>query len=180
LRDLNRSGQTIIHVTHDYEEAIALGNRIAVMNSGAIEQMGTPEEIFTKPASSFVASFGGVRNFFPASLSPAKEQDLVRAKLKENVTVFLYSDDLGDGYISFPESSVTISESPSPSSALNTFKGVIADIYPQRHGFEVVVSIGVSIFASLTRESVSNLNLKQGKEVWVSFKASGVRFIPKI
>lgn len=179
LRNLNRNGQTIIHVTHDYEEAIALGNRIAVMNNGAIEQMGTPEEIFTKPASSFVASFGGVRNFFPAEIIPTLDNDLAAAKVGKGLQVYLYSDTNGLGYISFPESSVTISELPLSTSALNTFKGEITDIYPQRHGFEVVVNIGISVFVSLTRESLANLNLKIGKEVWVSFKASSVRFIPR-
>ncbi|MCK4349485.1 MAG: ATP-binding cassette domain-containing protein, partial [Candidatus Krumholzibacteria bacterium] len=68
LRRLNRSGITMVHVTHDYEEAIALATRIGVMERGTIVQTGPPDEIFRRPASEFVASFIGIRNFFPGVL----------------------------------------------------------------------------------------------------------------
>ncbi len=48
---------TILHVTHDQTEALALGQRVAVMNRGVIEQIGTPEELKARPASPFVAAF---------------------------------------------------------------------------------------------------------------------------
>jgi ABC-type Fe3+/spermidine/putrescine transport system ATPase subunit len=54
---------TFIHVTHDQEEALALSHRLAVMNAGRIEQVGTPEEIYERPASRFVATFIGESNF---------------------------------------------------------------------------------------------------------------------
>ena len=54
---------TFIHVTHDQEEALALSHRLAVMNAGRIEQIGTPEDIYERPASRFVASFIGESNF---------------------------------------------------------------------------------------------------------------------
>ena len=66
-------GTTTIHVTHDFEEAVALGDRIAVLREdrldeglreGRIVQVGRPEEIFRRPASEFVARFVGVRNIF--------------------------------------------------------------------------------------------------------------------
>jgi len=180
LRDLNRKGQTILHVTHDYEEAIALGNRIAVMYNGTIEQLGTPKEVFGMPTSSFVAGFGGVRNFFSAVVSHVTGCELKKANLNGNLSVSLYSDDEGKGYITFPENAVVISETPYSSSIQNTFKGTIIDLYPSRYGFEVVVNIGVKAFAILTGEAVQNLKLVIGKEIFISFKASSVRFIKKI
>jgi ABC-type Fe3+/spermidine/putrescine transport system ATPase subunit len=63
LRRIHRSvGGTFIFVTHDQSEALALANRIAVMNAGRIEQVGTPEEIYFAPASRFVATFIGEAN----------------------------------------------------------------------------------------------------------------------
>ncbi|TYC64380.1 ABC transporter ATP-binding protein [Rhodobacterales bacterium] len=56
------SGVTMIFVTHDQVEALALADRIVVMRNGVIEQIGTPEEIYNKPASSFVADFVGFEN----------------------------------------------------------------------------------------------------------------------
>ena len=58
-----RTGLTMIYVTHDQEEAMALSDRIIVMNAGLIEQVGPPEEIYERPQSQFVADFVGAMNF---------------------------------------------------------------------------------------------------------------------
>jgi len=61
-----RIGVTTIMVTHDQEEALTMADRIVVMNQGVIEQVGTPTEVYRKPASAFVADFVGTTNFLPA------------------------------------------------------------------------------------------------------------------
>jgi spermidine/putrescine transport system ATP-binding protein len=61
-------GITFIFVTHDQEEALTMSDRIAVMSQGRIEQVGTPEEIYTQPATIFVAGFIGSANLLPASI----------------------------------------------------------------------------------------------------------------
>lgn len=63
IKRLHReTGATIIFVTHDQEEALALSDRICLMNDGRIEQIGTPEEIYERPANAFVADFIGAAN----------------------------------------------------------------------------------------------------------------------
>lgn len=57
---------TFIYVTHDQNEAMTMSDQIAVMNSGRIEQVGTPQEVYDKPASHFVANFIGHTNLFSA------------------------------------------------------------------------------------------------------------------
>lgn len=72
LRALHqRVGGTMLHVTHDQTEAMVLGDRIAVLQSGRIEQVGTPEEIWSRPATTFVARFVGspAMNLVPAPLA---------------------------------------------------------------------------------------------------------------
>ena len=67
LRRLQRSlGMTMIYVTHDQTEALALADRVAVMRAGKIEQIADPETIFRKPSTSFVARFMGFDNVFAA------------------------------------------------------------------------------------------------------------------
>jgi putative spermidine/putrescine transport system ATP-binding protein len=57
-----RVGLTFIYVTHDQEEALTMSDRLAVMNAGHVEQVGTPADVYEKPATSFVAGFVGVSN----------------------------------------------------------------------------------------------------------------------
>src|SRR5690606_8719157 len=64
-----RLGITTVSVTHDQTEALSLSDRIAVMNSGRIEQLGTPEEIYETPATPFVAQFVGSSNFLPGTVT---------------------------------------------------------------------------------------------------------------
>jgi putative spermidine/putrescine transport system ATP-binding protein len=55
-------GITFVYVTHDQEEALTMSDRIAVLNEGRIEQVGTPEDVYERPATSFVSGFVGVSN----------------------------------------------------------------------------------------------------------------------
>ena len=65
-----RLGTTFVFVTHDQEEALAMSDRIAVMNHGRVEQVGAPEEIYERPRTRFVAEFLAVRNLLPATVEP--------------------------------------------------------------------------------------------------------------
>jgi len=66
IRELQqRLGITSVYVTHDQEEALAISDRVVVMRSGKIEQVGSPHDLYTRPASRFVADFIGSANFLP-------------------------------------------------------------------------------------------------------------------
>ncbi len=60
------SGVTMLYVTHDQAEALALSSRIAVMSEGRIEQLGTPEDVYARPATAFVARFMGFETILAA------------------------------------------------------------------------------------------------------------------
>ncbi len=62
-------GITFVYVTHDQEEALTMSDRIAVMNRGRVEQVGVPEDVYERPATTFVAGFIGVSNLLPASVA---------------------------------------------------------------------------------------------------------------
>lgn len=67
---LRGSGATVILVTHNQEEALLAGGRVAIMNQGAIEQVGRPEELFLQPATRFVAKFLGTTSFVSGATRP--------------------------------------------------------------------------------------------------------------
>ncbi|MDZ5450588.1 ABC transporter ATP-binding protein [Labrys sp. ZIDIC5] len=66
-----RLGITAIHVTHDREEAMVMADRIVILDAGRIAQIGTPEEVYNKPASAFVAAFMGAENRLRLQARPA-------------------------------------------------------------------------------------------------------------
>lgn len=76
LRRVHReTSATMVYVTHDREEAMTLSDRVAIMHDGALEALGTPGDLFQRPATSFVASFFGGHNLLPAVWADAHEPD---------------------------------------------------------------------------------------------------------
>ncbi len=74
LKQIQREvGITFVYVTHDQEEALTMSDRIAVMNHGQVEQLGTPEDVYERPATTFVAGFIGVSNLMPATVARSDE-----------------------------------------------------------------------------------------------------------
>jgi molybdopterin-binding protein len=176
LRKLNRTGQTIIHVTHDYEEALSLGGKIAVIHNGEILQAGSPMEVFQQPKSEFVAHFTGAKNFF--RVKTLKRRDYTIAVINDKVCVHLAPAAAENhGYIIIRAEDIILSQNRIESSAVNNFEGVVKDFIPSRTGVEVLVDIGILIHATITPESMSHLEIKEGKRIWISFKASAIRFI---
>jgi molybdopterin-binding protein len=176
LRQINRMGQTIIHVTHDFDEAVSLADRIAIINEGTVVQSGTPQEVFGNPVNGFVAHFAGIQNFYKVKIGE-KDGNCI-AQPEENLTIFISDSAQTDsGYILIRNEDIILSSAAIESSALNNFEGIITDLYPSRSGMEVVVNIGITIHAQISRESAIKLNLAQGTKIWVHFKASSVKLI---
>jgi multiple sugar transport system ATP-binding protein len=107
-----RLGTTTVYVTHDQTEAMTLGDRVVVMHGGIAQQIGTPEELYERPANLFVAGFIGspAMNFFPATLTatgltlpfgevtlaPEVQQVIARHPAPSNVIVGLRPEHLSD------------------------------------------------------------------------------------
>ncbi|MCD6324334.1 MAG: ABC transporter ATP-binding protein [Desulfurococcales archaeon] len=78
LKNLQRElGMTVIHVTHDQEEAMSIGDFVVLLNDGKIIQVGTPQEIYRRPRNLFVFNFIGQSNVLPASIFGVKDADYV-------------------------------------------------------------------------------------------------------
>jgi molybdopterin-binding protein len=178
LRQLNREGQTIVHVTHDFDEAISLANRIAIIHEGKIIQTGTPEEVFGNPRSEFVAHFVGIRNFFKAKLTET-ETGCIAEPVRGLHIFSTQKSGSGEGYLMIRGEDLTLSIENYESSARNNFVGKILEVSGSRAGMDVIVDIGVPVHVSVSKESVLNLDLIEGKKIWVHFKASAVNIILK-
>jgi len=176
LRQINRMGQTIIHVTHDFDEAVSLADRIAIIDQGSIVQSGTPEEVFGNPVNGFVAHFAGIRNFFKVTIHHQDGKSI--ALTEKNISVIIGdSTENSSGYILVRNEDILLSPDMFESSALNNFEGLVTDLYPSRSGMEVVLDIGITLHAQISRESAVKLKLAPGVKVWVHFKASSVKLI---
>jgi iron(III) transport system ATP-binding protein len=98
----NKLGVTTVMVTHDQEEALAVADRIVVMNQGVIEQVGTPMQVYRDPATPFVADFVGKINVLPGRLCPGRAVHIgqsrfeceLDADVEREVKVYLRPEDV--------------------------------------------------------------------------------------
>ncbi len=173
LRKINNEGITIVHVTHDFEEAIALANKIGIIHNGKIVQEGTPKEVFHNPKSKFVANLSGIKNFYNAKI---KSDEIV---MLENSIEFkhLSGRTHGSGFVTFHSKDVVVSKNQIDSSMSNNFQGVIVDMIPTKHGIEIIIDIGLIISALITQNSVDKFNLSKDSSVWVGIKALAIKFV---
>jgi spermidine/putrescine transport system ATP-binding protein len=89
-------GITFVYVTHDQEEALTMSDRIAVMNHGRIEQIGDPEQVYDRPATSFVAGFIGVSNLMPGVVKKSGAKGEVELDSGVKVTTDINGLSVGD------------------------------------------------------------------------------------
>lgn len=192
LRNLNtftskNKHQAIIHVTHDYEEAISLATKVAVIENGTISQIGTPEELFIHPKSNFIASFVGIKNFYRGFLDRVGDCCIfyLNAKNKDEISNELISiqmsakDGVGYGSLIIRSEDITISKNKPQSSARNVFRGRVKDIEKAKLGIEISAIIDKNFIISslITKSSFNELEIKINSEVYLSFKATAAEFV---
>ena len=176
LRQIHKEGQTIIHVTHDYEEALSLGTRIAVMDHGRVLQSGTPDEVFHYPRNGFVAHFIGLKNFFPVTIrmSNAIPVAVTDAGLRIQVQ---QGQENAKGFVMIRGEDIVLSNAALDSSATNVFSGRIREVTVTPMGYDICIDAAETIHALVTRSSLEKMNLREGVNIWMNIKATAVKFI---
>jgi molybdate/tungstate transport system ATP-binding protein len=170
LKRLHQSSSvTFFMVTHDFAEALSLGGRAGVMNDGRVEQVGSIEDIFQRPGSTFVADFVGMKNLFAAHFEDTKA-------VVQGLEVELGREPANSrGYIAIRPEDIVISREPLASSMRNSFRGVVTGLVDQGFYYEVHVRAGTVTFKSLvTKSSVFELELQEGNDVFLSFKSAAI------
>jgi molybdopterin-binding protein len=163
---------TTIHVTHDFEEAIALGDQIAVISNGLIKQVGTPDEIFHRPNSEFVARFAMTRNIFSGEVI-TKEDGSVFLRT-EGIEIAVVTDLRGKFHGSVRPEDILISPKPLYSSARNSLRGTITNITDKGPTLYLTVTVPPDFICLVTRRSFDDMRLAKGQKVYLTFKASAV------
>lgn len=164
-----RLGITTVYVTHDQEEALAISDRIAVMKNGVIMQVGTPEEIYRKPQNPFVASFIGVSNFIPATVS--KNDGKVAEVLLEDkipVQIPVGSAYTGEATLSARPEQLFFSEGEGIPGTIE-FSVFLGDFIE----YEIKLENGQSVQLNEYTKDVSEVR-PNGQQVKISFDANAV------
>lgn len=165
-------GTTTLHVTHDFNDAFTLADRIAVISDGELVQIGSPEEIFQQPDSNFVAEFVGVRNILQGEIIEDGEDSIVR--VGDNIKIAVVTTKKGKVNLAIRPEDIIISYEPFVSSARNSFQGKVVRIRDRLSLVEVIVDIGIKLTLYITRRSLEEMKLKLGERVYLTFKASAV------
>ncbi|MDP1417714.1 ABC transporter ATP-binding protein [Peribacillus simplex] len=179
---------TTIYVTHDQAEALSMSDRIAVFNYGVCHQVGTPAEIYNRPANDFVASFIGEINLLPVQVEKVQQDNIVVAlknseqpiklnvdnQSREGISI-LQNDDLA---VSIRPEAIRILDGTEK--GMNIFKGKINSF----QFFGSVMNVMVDVQDVLLRVDVLNTYdfgyFYQGKEVYVQLPEKQLRLIPVI
>jgi molybdate transport system ATP-binding protein len=170
LREL---GLPAVLVTHDFEDAAALADSVAVLVAGRVVQEGRPEELVAAPADPFVATLTG-GNLLPG-VARRGSGELTEVTLDGGG--ILYSTDEGVGRVGVAVATwdVTVGHEAPSDSALNHVAAPVASLV--RLGNRVRVRVG-PLTAEVTAASVERLGLEEGEPVVASFKATATRLVP--
>jgi molybdate/tungstate transport system ATP-binding protein len=170
LKKLHREVETtFLMVTHDFAEAMFLGERMAVLNYGKIDQIGPVQEVFKKPATPFVAKFMGIKNVFHASFKDktAQVHDLelhLKSPPGEN-----------KHYIAIRPEDIIISRNGTSGNDINSFQGKVTGITDRGPYYEVSAGTGDVIFrVMLSKNDFFRLELQKDKNIHISIRTSAI------
>ena len=160
-------------VTHDYEDAAALAETVGVLVEGQLRQIGAPEELVSRPADPFVASFTGANLL--RGHAELLDYGLTSIRLETGEVVYSTDRARGEvGVVVYPWD-VSVGRVHVDGSALNLVAGEVTSVVPV--GNRVRVRIG-PLTAEVTAASAEKLELARGGTVYASFKATGTRLVP--
>jgi ABC-type Fe3+/spermidine/putrescine transport system ATPase subunit len=168
LRQLNREGQTIIHVTHDYSDAISLAERVGVIHNGRIIQDGKVDDVFNRPVNRFVARYAGMKNFF--RLRVMKEAGAIKAFTSNNLEFKIPGNDLNGECLAVMKSrDIRVSLDKPADNGSNIIKGRVEEIIRSEYGMEITVFAGDIFHTDISCKEFEELRIKEKDEVWMSF-----------
>jgi spermidine/putrescine ABC transporter ATP-binding subunit len=175
-------GVTIIYVTHDQQEALVMSDRIAVMNNGKIEQIGSPAELYDTPRTRFVASFIGETNFLDGRVSPHSDGSCAVEVEGVGIVRAPGHADLATGAAVTvtvrPEKIVFAEDGAGVGSELNQLDGVVGDVIFVGEMRRYEVRLGNDARIVLKRQNRSGMRqYGRGEPVQVAWHVQDTRIV---
>ncbi len=169
-----------IVVTHDWEEALALGDRMAVMEAGSVLQMGAPQQVFSHPQNAEVAKIVGVDTVMPGRIV-ASSNGLVTVDVAGNRLLALDESELGpDVFVCIRAEDVVLETAGvGTTSARNHLVGTVREISSLGALARVGIDCGFSLSAIVTRSALEELHLAPGVPLVAAIKAGAVHLVPR-
>lgn len=174
----------VMLVTHDREEALALGDSVQVIDDGRIVDQGEPLRILGQPGWGRVARLAGVENLLPMTVESRNAQDGTMVCGGGGMTLEVPLDATPSGQsdatdqmenilVGLRSSDIILAiEEPKGTSARNRLAGTVASVEPRTPGYEVTLDCGIPLKAQVTGAAMSELGIKPGQNLWAVFKAS--------
>jgi spermidine/putrescine transport system ATP-binding protein len=182
-----RLGITFVFVTHDQGEALVMSDRIAVINRGRLEQVGTPEQIYERPQTHFVAEFMGVENFFEVECAG---QSAEGTSFRSAVGLTFWARDAsasGQGApatLAVRSEALRLSLAPSQPPPLNLLEGTVTEVLYEGAGWRSTVNVqgGLTVVVRQTVNTADNPipdRIRPGTRVYLSWEPEKTLAYPR-
>lgn len=167
-------------VTHDWAEALALGDQMAVINEGRVLQVGAPQEVFSRPLNAEVARIVGVETVAQGRVMESFG-GLVTVDVAGTKLTALGAEETGpDVFVCIRAEDVVLETlGVGATSARNHLAGTVREVHPTGALVRVEIDCGFPLSATVTRSAVEDLHLSPGASVVAAIKAGAVHLIPR-
>ncbi|HRZ42030.1 MAG TPA: ABC transporter ATP-binding protein [Bacteroidales bacterium] len=181
LQALKQEGQSILMVTHQLEDTLALADKTAVLDAGKMVQYGTTDELIANPQSRFLARLTGIRNYYKVDFHQIKDYPLIYIASVQNTRVSFFVHGLNcpeRGHLVIRENQISIavnSDAINPGS--NQFSGVITGIVRKGETTEITLRNGITMVASLLLSDIDLMDISIGDNAVFSIPDEAFRII---
>jgi molybdopterin-binding protein len=182
LRALHeREGITTLQVTHDFDDALRMGDLVAVLAEGRVVQSGRPEAVFRRPNSAFVAHFVGAGNVLAGEvthLGETTDDGRFKARFTSGtLELELVAEREGPAHVVIRPEDLLLSLGPPPASLRNRLPARVERLERLGPVTHVHLVAGRPLAAAVTNQTADELDLRPGATVWIGLKATAILLV---
>jgi ABC-type sugar transport system ATPase subunit len=165
---------TTIHVTHDQLEALTMADKMAVIRSGELRAIGTPEEVYNNPENEYAARFFGYQNIYDVKEyhhgTPYTKVSLGSVTLRTS-----HVPDIDQNKVAVHGYEIIIHKNTPVNTHDNLFQGELIEITTTGPTSNIKIDIGIIIMLTMGRRQLMDTNLIIGDRIWVQFSTDAVK-----